>query len=154
MFVSKSVKMKTTFIFPKLTYMCWSHNPHLSSGWSMKESTINLKFMMFTDVGQVCFWFWKFDLVNIARYCFFACSLLRIIFQNFCALVKFFRSLFKKQFLEDGEHVLGLLFAQWFDYTECVCKGFSWLTFMRKFIFWSLKATQYSSLYEQWDFFI
>lgn len=71
LFVSKSVKMKTTFIFPKLTYMCWSHNPHLSSGWSMKESTINLKFTMFTDVGQVCFWFWKFDLVNIARYCFF-----------------------------------------------------------------------------------
>lgn len=71
LFVSKSVKMKTTFIFPKLTYMCWSHNPHLSSGWSMKGSTINLKFTMFTDVGQVCFWFWKFDLVNIARYYFF-----------------------------------------------------------------------------------
>lgn len=120
---------------------------------SMRESAINLKFTMFTDVGQVCFWFWKFDLVNIARYCFFACSLLRIIFQNFCALVKFFQSLFKKQFLEDREHVLGLLFVQWFDYTECVYKGLSWLTFMRKFILWSLKATQYSSFYEQWDFF-
>jgi hypothetical protein len=71
--------------------------------------------------------------VNIARYCF--CFFpLEDYFQNFCVLVKYFRPLFKKQFLEDRKRVLGLLFTQLFDYTECVCEGLSWLTFMRKFI--------------------
>lgn len=72
LFVSKSVKMKTIFIFPKLAYMCWSHNPHLSGGQE------------YEGIGN------KSEVYNVYRRWTSMFLILEVWFSEYCKVLVFF----------------------------------------------------------------